>query len=57
MFEFNLPLIAPNGVDVENKIEPVAMAEWVVRQTAGQEVSSSNPSIPPLLKHACGEGD
>ena len=33
------------------------MAEWVARQTAKQEVGSSNPSIPPLLKHACGEGD
>ena len=32
-------------------------AEWVARQTAKQEVSGSNPSIPPLLKHACGEGD
>ena len=33
------------------------MAEWVARQTAEQEVGSSNPGIPPLLKHACGEGD
>ena len=34
-------------------LKPVAVAEWVARQT----VSGSNPSIPPLLKHACGEGD
>ena len=33
------------------------MAEWVVRQTAEQEVGSSNPGIPPPLKHTCGEGD
>ena len=33
------------------------MAEWVVHQTAEQEVGGSNPSIPSLLKHACGEGD
>ena len=38
-------------------IKPVAVAEWVARQNAEQEVGSSNPSIPPLLKHACGEGD
>ena len=37
--------------------EPVAMAEWVACQTAEQEVGGSNPSIPPLLKHACGEGE
>ena len=37
--------------------EPVAVAEWVARQTAEQEVGSSNPGIPPLLKHACGKGD
>ena len=35
----------------------VGIAEWVACQTAEQEVSSSNPGIPPLLKHACGEGD
>ena len=35
----------------------VAVAEWVARQTAEQEVGCSNPSIPPLLKHTCGEGD
>ena len=33
------------------------MAKWLVRQTAEHEVGSSNPGIPPLLKHACGEGD
>ena len=33
------------------------MAEWVARQTAEQEVGSSNSGIPPLLKHACGEGN
>ena len=33
------------------------MAEWVACQTAEQEVGGSNPGIPPLLKHACGEGD
>ena len=37
--------------------EPVAVAEGVARQTAEQEVGGSNPGIPPLLKHACGEGD
>ena len=37
--------------------KPVAVAEWVARQTAEQEVGGSNPGIPPLLKHACGEGD
>ena len=31
--------------------------KWVARQTAEQEVGGSNPSIPPLLKHTCGEGD
>ena len=36
---------------------PVAVAEWVARQTAEQEVGGSNPSIPPLRKHTCGEGD
>ena len=35
----------------------VAVAEWVARQTAEQEVGGLNPGIPPLLKHACGEGD
>ena len=35
----------------------VDVAEWVARQTVEQEVSSSKPGIPPLLKHACGEGD
>ena len=38
-------------------IRPVAVAEWVARQTAEQEVGGSNPDIPPLLKHACGEGN
>ena len=38
-------------------LELVAVAEWVVHQTAEKEVSGSNPGIPPLLKHACGEGD
>ena len=33
------------------------MAEWVAHQTAEQKVGSSNPGIPPLLKHECGEGD
>ena len=37
--------------------QPVTVAKWVARQTAEQDVGSSNPSIPPLLKHACGEGD
>ena len=37
--------------------KPVAMAKWVVHQTAEQEVSGSNPGIPPLLKHVYGEGD
>ena len=36
---------------------PVAVAKWVAHQTAKQEVSSSNPGIPSLLKHTCGEGD
>ena len=35
---------------------PVVVAEWVALQTA-EQVSGSNPGIPPLLKHACGEGD
>ena len=38
-------------------LELVAVVEWVARQTAKQEVGSSNPGIPPLLEHACGEGD
>ena len=38
-------------------LEPVAVAEWVAHQTAEQEVGGSNPGIPPLLKHACEEGD
>ena len=38
-------------------LKPVAVAEWVARQTADQEVSGSNPGIPPPLKHACGEGN
>ena len=33
------------------------MAEWVAHQTDEQEVSDSNPSIPPQLKYTCGEGD
>ena len=33
------------------------MAEKVAHQTVEQEVGSSNSCIPPLLKHACGEGD
>ena len=37
--------------------KPVAVAKWVACQTAKQEVGSSNPGIPPLLKHACGEGN
>ena len=37
--------------------KPVAVAEWVARQSAEQEVGSSNPGIPPLLKYACGQGD
>ena len=37
------------------KKEPVAVAEWVTRQTAEQEGGGSNPGIPPLLKHACGQ--
>ena len=41
----------------KNKTQPVAVAEWVARQTAEQEVGGSNLRIPPLLKHACGEGD
>ena len=40
-----------------SQLKPVPVAEWVARQTAEQEVGSSNPGIPPLLKHACGEGD
>ena len=32
-------------------VKPVAVAEWVARQTAEQEVGSSNPGIPPLLKN------
>ena len=43
-------------VKINNVSKPVTVAEWVVHQTAEQEVSSSNPSIPPLLKHAHGEG-
>ena len=46
----------PTHADPENRFrpfEPVAVAEWVARQTAEQEVGS----IPPLLKHVCGEGD
>ena len=39
----------------ENQEERVV--KWVVHQTAEQEVGGSNPGIPPLLKHACGEGD
>ena len=35
----------------------VSVAEWVARQTAEQEVGGSNPGIPPLVKHTCGEGD
>ena len=35
----------------------VAVAGWVARQTVKQEVGSSNPSIPLLLKHTCGEGN
>ena len=38
-------------------VKPVAVAEWVARQTAEHEVGGSNPGIPPLLKHECGEGD
>ena len=41
-------------ITIDNK---VAVAEWVACQTAKQEVGSSNPGIPPLLKHTCGEGD
>ena len=37
------------------EVKPVAVAEWVARPTAEQEVGGS-PGIP-LLKHACGEGD
>ena len=36
---------------------PVAVAKCLAHQTAEQEVGSSNPDIPSLLKHACGEGD
>ena len=46
-----------NGLKECEGNEPVAVAEWVAHQTAEQEVGGSNPSIPPLLKHSCGEGD
>ena len=40
-----------------NLKKPVAVAKWLALQTAEQEVGSSNPSIPPLLKHRCEQGD
>ena len=45
--------------EVKDELQPftVAVAEWAVHQTAEQEDGGSNPSIPPLLKYACGEGD
>ena len=33
------------------------MAKFIVHLTAKQEVSGSNPGVPPLMKHTCGEGD
>ena len=52
-----LDLISTSTVRKDFVYKLVAVAEWVARQTAEQEVGSSNPSIPPLLKHTCGEGD
>ena len=40
-----------------NQIKLVTMAKWVACQTAEQEVGGSNPGVPPLLKHTCGEGN
>ena len=57
--QFQLHLIFLTWCIIINNIfkKPVAMAEWVAHQTAEEEVGGSNPGIPPLLKHACGEGD